>query len=131
MIVVDTSAAITALFPDPPGGLAERLADAGELVAPHLIDIEFLHALRRLVRSGVLSEDRAAETRHEFADLAITRFPHEPLADSIWDLRESLTAYDAAFIALAGALSVPLITCDAALAKASKLGASVELFKPR
>lgn len=128
MIAVDTSAAIAALFPDPPNGLAERLANAGELVAPHLIDVEFLHAMRRLVRTGVLSEDRAVETRREFADLAISRFPHEPLADAIWALRENLTAYDAAFVALAGALSVPLITCDSALAKAPKFAASVELF---
>lgn len=131
MIAVDTSAALTALFPNPPARLAERLANAGELVAPHLIDIEFLHVLRRLVRTGAMSEDRAVETRREFADLAISRFPHEPLTDAIWDLRENLTAYDAAFVALAGALSVPLITCDAALAKAPKLVASVELFAPR
>lgn len=126
VIAVDTSAAITALFPNPPARLVERLANAGELVAPHLIDIEFLHVVRRLVRTGVLSEDRAAETRREFADLAISRFPHEPLTDAIWNLRENLSAYDAAFVALAGALSVPLITCDAALAAAP--GVAVELF---
>lgn len=131
MIAVDTSAAIAALFPDPPGGLRERLEDASELVAPQLIDIEFLHALRRLIRTGAMSEDRAVETRREFADLAISRFPHEPLADAIWELRENLTAYDAAFVALAGALSVPLITCDSAMAMAPKLAASVELFGSR
>ncbi len=68
------------------------------MVAPHLIDIEFLHVVRRLVRTGVLSEDRAAETRREFADLAISRFPHEPLTDAIWNLRENLSAYDAAVL---------------------------------
>ncbi len=129
MLVVDTSAVLNALVGAPPsGGLVERLGAGGELGAPHLIDVEFLHALRRLVRVGALSAERASDARTDFADLALTRYPHQPLADRIWELRPNLTAYDAAFVALAESLGAPLITCDAPLAGAPGHGAQIELF---
>ena len=127
MLVVDTSAVLAALGSRPPNpALITRLADDGDLHAPHLIDIEILNALRGLVRGGQLSEDRAQDLRTDVEDLAITRYGHQPLADRIWMLRQNLTAYDAAFVALAEALAVPLITCDARLAKAP--GVTAELF---
>ena len=94
------------------------MSDDGELDAPHLIDIEVLHALRGLVRAGKVTADRAADARTDLADLAITRYGHEPVADRIWALRDNLTAYDAASVALAEALDATLITCDARLARA-------------
>jgi predicted nucleic acid-binding protein len=119
MLVVDTSAVLAVLAGRTPDSeLVQRLADDGDLHAPHLIDIELLHALRRLVRGGKLSADRAEDVRTDIAALALTRYGHEPLADRIWALRENLTAYDAAFVALSEALEVPLITCDARLAAA-------------
>jgi len=127
MLVVDTSAVLAVLAergPDP--ALVQRLADDGDLHAPDLIDIEILQALRGLVRGGKLSADRADDVRTDVADLAITRYGHEPLADRIWSLRDNLTAYDAAFIALSEALEVPLVTCDARLAAAP--GIVVELY---
>jgi predicted nucleic acid-binding protein len=127
MLVVDTSAVLAALAQRPPDPeLASRLADDGDLHAPHLIDVEILNALRGLVRGGALAADRAEDVRTDIADLAITRYGHEPLGDRIWALRDNLTAYDAAFVALAEALDVPLITCDARLANAP--GISAELF---
>jgi predicted nucleic acid-binding protein len=39
-----------------------------------------------------------------------------PLLAPIWELRRNLTAYDAAYVALAEALDAPLLTCDRALA---------------
>jgi predicted nucleic acid-binding protein len=128
VLAVDTSAVIAALFGGSPERLRERLVGAGELVAPHLIDVEFLHVTGRLALSGALSEDRAGDTRREFVDLEITRYSHEPLADAIWDLRHNLSAYDAAFVALASALGVPLITCDAKLASAAGDVVRIELF---
>lgn len=127
MLVVDTSAVLAALASRPSDpALVKRLADDGDLHAPHLIDIEILNALRGLVRGGQLSEDRAQDVRTDVEELAITRYGHQPLADRVWALRENLTAYDAAFVALAEALEVPLVTCDARLASAP--GVTAELF---
>ena len=130
MLVVDTSAVVGALTGRPPSdAVIERLAADGDLAAPHLIDIEFLHALRRLVLGRQLSEDRAADARGDFADLAITRYEHTVVADRIWQLRHGLTAYDAAFVALAELLGVPLVTCDARLADAPGNRAVTELYE--
>jgi predicted nucleic acid-binding protein len=129
VLVVDTSAVVGALTGRPPSdAVIERLAADGDLAAPHLIDIEFLHALRRLVLGRQLSDDRAADARSDFADLAITRYEHTVVADRIWQLRHGLTADDAAFVALAELLDVPLVTCDARLARAPGHHATVELF---
>ncbi len=127
MLIVDTSAVLAALAERPPDrALVQRLSDDGDLHAPHLIDVEILQALRGLVRGGKLSADRAEDIRTDVSDLAITRYGHEPLADRVWALRDSLTAYDAVFVALSEALDVPLITCDARLAAAP--GILVELY---
>jgi len=127
MLVVDTSAVLAALAEQTPDSeLVQRLADDGDLHAPHLIDIEILHALRGLVRGGKLSADRAEDVRTDVAALALTRYAHEPLADRVWAQRENLSSYDAVFVALSEALEVPLITCDARLAAAP--GILVDLY---
>lgn len=131
MLVVDTSAVLAALVaPDAAPALVARLADDGDLHAPHLLDTEVLHALRRMTMSGALGEDRAADARVDVAELAVVRYPHEPLSDRVWELRHNLTAYDATFVALAEALDRPLVTCDARLAAAPGHGATVELHAP-
>ena len=119
---------LSALGGDPPAaGLVERLADGGELARPHLIDTELVHALRRLVRLGHLSADRASDARTDFAQLGLTHDSHEPLADRIRELRDSLTAHDAVSIALAEALSASLITCDVPPAGAASVRTQIEL----
>lgn len=131
MLVVDTSAVLGALVGRvPPPGLGERLAEDGDLHAPHLIDIEVLHALRRLNARGELSDERAADALTDYRELVLVRYPHFELSDRIWELRHNLTAYDAVFVALAEALGVPLITCDAGLGSAPGHSAQVELFRP-
>jgi len=130
MLIVDTSAVLAALAERAPDrALVQRLSDDGDLHAPHLIDVEILRGVRGLVRGGKLSADRAEDVRVDVADLAITRYGHEPLADRVWALRDNLTAYDAVFVALSEALDVPLITCDARLAAAP--GIVVELYPRR
>jgi predicted nucleic acid-binding protein len=129
VIVVDTSAVIGALAGAPRiPGLAYRLEADEDLHAPHLLDVEIVHTLRRLIRRESLSDDRAADLRSDFADLSIVRYPHQPLADRMWELRHNVSAYDAAFLALAEALGAPLVTCDARLARAGRQVADIELF---
>jgi predicted nucleic acid-binding protein len=110
--------------------LAARVEDDGDIHVPHVVDVEVLHALRGLVLGGKLGEDRAADALTDLADLRMNRYPHLPLMDRIWELRRNLSAYDAAFVALAEALAAPLVTCDAALAASPGHHARVEVFVP-
>lgn len=129
MIVVDTSAVLIALLARPNRTDVEsRLLEDGELQAPHLIDVELLHVLRRFVNNRALTQERALQVRDDFAELAIERYPHHPLGDRIWQLRANLTAYDAAFVALSELLAAPLITCDGRL-KSPGHNARVEVYR--
>jgi predicted nucleic acid-binding protein len=102
-------------------------AGSASLHAPHLLDLEVLHVLRRLERRRVLRPSRAAEAIEDLLDLPLTRYPHGPLASRVWELRGGLTAYDASYVALAEALGAPLLTRDAALAAVRGHRARVEL----
>lgn len=107
--------------------MSRRLFAANEtLHAPHLIDLEVAQVLRRYERSGAISAQRGAEALTDLADFPLTRYPHFVLLERIWQMRHGLTAYDAAYLALAEALDAPLITRDRALAKAGS-HARVEL----
>ena len=89
---------------------------AGDIDAPHLVDIEVLSVLRGLVLGGKLDPVDAVRSRRDYFAFTITRHETEPLAERIWQLRHQFTAYAASYLALAEALKVPLITCDAKLA---------------
>ena len=128
MIVVDASAVIELLLNSTTAAdISGRLFRAGEtLHAPHLLDVEVLQVLRRYAHRGVLNEDRGAEAVDDFLALPIERYAHDLLAERIWDLKENLTAYDAAYVALAELLRAPLLTRDGRLAKASRLSTGIE-----
>jgi len=129
VIVVDTSALVAVLtgVPHRPA-LLQRLAKDGDLHAPHLLDVETLSVLRRLVRWGELTEQRARQARGDLAGVRLTRYPHGHLLDRAWALRENVTAYDAMFVVLAELLGVPLVTVDARLAATTGHGATIELL---
>lgn len=130
MIVVDASALIEFLLQTALGRTVEArlLRDDDEWHAPHLIDIEVTQGLRRLVRAGELSADRATEAVADLADIDLHRHAHVDLLTRVWKLRENVTAYDAVYVALAEALDASVITCDAPLAKAPGLRATIELI---
>ncbi|MHB1486848.1 MAG: type II toxin-antitoxin system VapC family toxin [Acidimicrobiales bacterium] len=108
--------------------MVARLSEDGDLHAPHLVYIEVLHSLRRLVLDGELTNERADDVRTDWVDLAVRRYPHQGLAGRIWELRHNLTAYDAAFVVLAEELAVPLLTCDRRLGRAPLHRAVIEVY---
>jgi predicted nucleic acid-binding protein len=69
------------------------------------------------VRSAVVSPDRGAEALTDLTDFPIARYPHFVLLSRIWQMRNDVTAYDAAYLALAEALDARLVTRDRALAR--------------
>ena len=98
--------------------LDERLeAEEHVLWAPHLIDAEVGHALRRKVRLGQMDAEAAEEAIWEINDLPLRRIEHENLVHVAWDLRENFTFYDALYVSLALMLDEPLLTFDARLAR--------------
>jgi predicted nucleic acid-binding protein len=94
----------------------------------HLLDVEFGQVLRRLVRQGTLTPRRAVEAIEDMAALRIARYPPVLLLQRIWRLRQNLSAYDAAYVALAEELQAPLITRDRRIAAAPGHAAAVEVF---
>lgn len=129
MIVVDASAVIEVLLrSERAARIEERILSAGEtLHAPHLLDLEVAQVLRRYCASGEIEPERAEEAMDDLAAFPITRYPHNLFLRRIWELRDNMTACDAIYVALAEALSVPLVTCDARLASAPGHSAEIEL----
>ena len=130
MIVVDASAMLELLLVTP---RATRLYDrvfapAETLYAPELLDLEIAQVLRRFCAAGTLGVERASQALGDLADCALIRYPHLPLTTRGWQLRHNITAYDAAYIALAEALGAPLLTTDARLARAPGHGAMIEVL---
>jgi predicted nucleic acid-binding protein len=130
VIVLDASATIHWLLQTQVGReIEERLYSRGEsLHAPHLLDLEVAQVLRRLVLDGAVSAPRADQAVQDLIDLRLTRYPHFIFLPHIWRLRDNLSAYDAAYVALAEKLGATLITRDARLASASARRVSIELF---
>ncbi len=118
MIVVDASVVVDVLLGTAAGRTAAgRLFARGEsLHAPELVDVEVAQAIRRYASNGELKAARAREAIRDLEDLPIMRHPHVDLLPRIWELRHNLTVYDAAYVALAEALRVPLLTRDGGLA---------------
>ena len=131
MIIVDASALLEFLLQTRLGARVEArlFRDQDELHSPHLADVEVTQGLRRLVRAGEVSSDRAAEAIADLADLDLHRHAHLDLLTRAWKLRENITAYDAMYVALAEALDAPIVTCDTPLAKAPGHRAHIEVIE--
>lgn len=130
MIVVDASVAVEMLLQTERGReLSRRLLieEARDLHAPHLIGVEVAQALRRLRIEGQLEAARSEQAVTDLFALGIERHPHELLLPRAWELRDNLTIYDGVYVALAELLEVPLLTCDARIARAPGIETNVEL----
>lgn len=103
------------------------LVDGETIHVPHLLDLEILQVLRRYCMSGDISDERAQQAVADYLDFPLTRYSHDALALRIWELRHNTTAYDAAYVALAEALSAPIITRDRRLATSSGHRAMIEV----
>jgi predicted nucleic acid-binding protein len=121
VIVVDASALVELILRTPTGAAIEQriVSSAETLHAPHLIDIETTHVLRRYVAKGIIDAKRGREAIDDVASLSLRRYGHVGLLPRVWEMRDNLTAYDAVYVALAEVLNATLLTCDRRLAAAA------------
>jgi predicted nucleic acid-binding protein len=102
------------------GPAGERIAEeiqreGGGIHAPHLLDAEVGQVLRRYVRSRLIRVHRAETALHRLRRLPMARYEHTGLLERAFELRDNVTVYDGLYLALAEALSIPLLTKDGAL----------------
>jgi predicted nucleic acid-binding protein len=131
VIVVDASALLEFLLQTPLGVRVEArlFRDEAEFHVPHLVDVEVVQGLRRLVRRGEVSAARAREAIEDLVDLDLHRHSHTDLLSRAWTLRDNISAYDAMYVSLAEALDAPLVTCDGPLATAPGHAARIEVIR--
>jgi predicted nucleic acid-binding protein len=115
VIVVDASAALLGLLND---GDARRSLETGDVAVPHLADSEIANALRGQVARRTVRPRDAGRALDVWMRMGIRRYPAVGLLRRVWELRDSLSAYDATYVALAETLDCPLLTADARLAAA-------------
>ena len=108
--------------------VGDRMNSAdGGIHVPHLFEIEVLSALRRHAVDGP-SQERGVKFIEDLTSMRLTRYPHTALLPRVWELRNNITAYDAAYVALAETLDAPLVTLDARLARAPGIRAAIEVY---
>jgi predicted nucleic acid-binding protein len=130
VIVVDASVLATSLGDDGPDGDQARARLRGErLTAPELVDLEVVSVWRRQIKTGAMDVRRAALALADLGAMPLRRAPHRPLMTRCWELRDNLTVYDAAYVALAEALGVLLLTGDGRLAKATGPTCTIEVLR--
>ena len=130
MLVVDASVLAPALGYDGADGDRMRRRLRGQsLAAPELIDLETASVIRRGLLAGRLDNRRARLALTDLVELPLHRAPHRPLLPRCWELRDNLTVYDAAYVALAELLGAVLVTADARLAGAPGVRCEVELIR--
>ncbi len=123
-LVVDASTVVAGLVDSGRSGAwAESVLTATDLAAPHLMPVEAADILRRAALAGDISHDAAALAHGALVDLRVALYPYEPFAERVWELRASVTAYDAWYVAMAESLDAPLATLDGRLARAPARGA--------
>jgi predicted nucleic acid-binding protein len=133
MLVLEASAAAELLLRRPSASaVAEHLtAHEFDLHAPHLLDVEVLSVIRRLVASGEATPERGEQAIDDLLALPLERYPHDVLVRRAWEHRDNFSAYDAVYLALAEALApgrVPVLTADGRFARAVEAHAGVPVI---
>jgi predicted nucleic acid-binding protein len=130
MAVLDASVLVEYLAGGEHAPEARRriLQDPGRLWAPHLIDAEIGHVLRRSTLAGELSQNAARGALEALTEIPLRRAPHRALLHRAWSLRANVSFYDGLYIALAERLDLPLLTLDARLARAPGVRAGIEVI---
>jgi predicted nucleic acid-binding protein len=130
VIILDASAAIEWLLRTQTGIKVDKRIFSPQvpLHAPHLLDVEVAQVLRRYVRDRTITPQRGQEALEDLGDLPLNRYPHDFLIPRVWELRATLTAYDAIYVALAELLDAPLLTCDGRIASAPGHHANVDVI---
>jgi predicted nucleic acid-binding protein len=130
LIVFDASAAVElVLMTRRADAIAARVFSPYEkLHAPHVVDLEVAQSLRRLALGREITMIRATQALEDFGLLNIERYPHPDLLHRVWELRSALSAYDAAYVALAEFIDAPLLTCDERLSRSHGHAAKIELI---
>jgi predicted nucleic acid-binding protein len=95
--------------------ILSRFRAGNAMFAPAHLDAEVASALRAMSRRTPTLLPAMRDALRHLAGLPIRRMPLAPLLDRMWDLRDNITPYDAAYVALSEQLNAPLITCDAKL----------------
>lgn len=131
-VVVDSSA-VVALLADAgtAGEWAASILTGATLSAPELMPYEVSNVLRRRAMAGSLDDGEASLAHRDLVALATELYPYAAVANRAWQLRHNLTCYDAAYVALAELLAVPLVTLDARIARATGPHCQVLAYQPR
>jgi predicted nucleic acid-binding protein len=131
LIILDSSIAIEFLIrPTTVPLIAELIEGGTEIAAPVTLDLEVLNVMRKQVRDGLVTVDRATASLDIYFEMSIDRYPTELLSPRIWELRNNMTSYDASYVALAEMLEAPLYTYDNKLDRASGHTANVIMLRP-
>jgi predicted nucleic acid-binding protein len=130
LIVVDASVLANVVGDDGPDGRRARaeVRNAGDVAAPDLVDVETVAVLRKRWLGGTISDRRFAAAIADLEALDLTRYPTLPLMQRAYELRANVTAYDAAYVALAEILGCDLVTGDQRLSKAPGTRCPVRLL---
>jgi len=118
-VVLDASVVVAALVDTGPvAAWAESLIVADRLAAPHLMPVEVANILRRLSLAGEVADETCALAHDDLLEMSVELFGYELVGTRVWELRHTLTAYDASYVALAELLDAPLATLDIKLTQA-------------
>jgi predicted nucleic acid-binding protein len=130
VIVLDAAAAVDLLLERGERGEWVRgiVASRDRVASPHIIEVEVASVLRRLERRAEISTRLGVRALSELTLLPMLRYPTTALLGRVWQLRAALTPYDAAYVALAEALAVPLVTTDARLGRSHSHRAEIAAY---